>query len=125
MKRLFSILFAGVVLFAVSSCNKQQDTIAVIRVVELSDGTTPVVGATVRLVTDYTGTEFEREGIEQEGTTNSIGEVFFNYNDLFKSGQAGLFVLDVEVEKDLYTASGIIKVVEEETSEAVIELEVP
>jgi len=79
----------------------------------------------VKLMTDFTGTEFEREGIEKEGTTNGAGEAVFNYTDLFKRGQAGLFVLDVEVTKDLYVADGIIKVVEEESSEAIVEIEIP
>ena len=125
MKRFFSVLFIAAALITMGSCNKQKDTIAIVRVVEQADGTTPVVGATVRLVTDFTGTEFEREGIEKEGTTNGAGEAFFNYNDLFKRGQAGMFVLTVEVEKGFSTADGIIKVVEEESSEAIIEIDVP
>ena len=125
MKRLIPVLLIAILAVGFGSCKKEKDTIAVVRVVKQSDGVTPVVGAQVTLLTDYNGTEFEREGIEQEATTNGSGEALFNYNELFKNGQAGMFVLDVQVEKGLYSASGIIKVVEEESSEAIIEMDIP
>jgi len=125
MSRLITLLFVAATLVATTACNKNKDTLAKVKVVKQSDGVTPVVGATVRLYTDLSGTEFEREGIEKEATTNGSGEAVFNYNDLFKRGQAGLFVLDVEVTQGANTADGIIKVVEEETSEATVEIDVP
>lgn len=133
MKKLFNrgnslmmlALVVGVLSF--SACGKTGDTIAKVVVVKTSDGVSPVVGATVTLsaTTDPANPNEPREGIEKETTTNSAGEANFNYNDLFKRGQAGLFVLDVSVEKDGVTAEGVIKVVEQETSETTVEINIP
>lgn len=125
--RTGSLAFAALsMVILMSSCGEKGDTIARVKVVKASDGTTPVVGATVRLFADDQGDpELIRDGIEKEGTTNGQGEALFNYNDLFKNGQAGLFVLQAEITKDIYMSEGIVKVEEHETSEATIEINVP
>ena len=96
-----------------SSCYKKKDTIAVVTVV---DGTeAPVAGAEVVLT--YVNPDFpddQREDLEQTATTDGSGKASFNYNELYKSGQAGVFVLDIIVNG---ATVGIIKVEEETTTE--------
>ena len=110
-----------------TSCKKPGDTIAKIIVVKSSDGVTRVPNAKVTLsaTTDPAYPNEARDGLEKEATAHSNGEASFNYNDYFARGQAGLFVLDVFIEADGVTAEGVIKVVEEETSEATVEINVP
>lgn len=122
-----TVIALTVLVFGVSSCKKPGDTVAKVLVVKASDGVTPVVGATVMLsaTTDPAYPNEPREGVDKETTTNSSGNATFNYNEYFKRGQAGLFVLDVTVEKDGVISEGIIKIVEEETSEATVEINVP
>lgn len=122
-----AMLLTLLVVGASSSCKKPGDTIAKVIVVKASDGVTRVPNAKVSLsaTTDPAYPNDAREGLDKEATANSSGEANFNYNEYFKRGQAGLFVLDVLIEADGYTAEGVIKIVEEETSEATIEINVP
>lgn len=110
--------------FSFSSCAKSGDTVAKIKVLNVDDSS-PIVGATVILDPDNEVLE-NKPQLLKETTTNSRGEASFNYNELYKKGQAGLFVLDVRVEATIdgipTVGEGIIKVEEEETSEATIEL---
>ncbi|MEN9978118.1 MAG: hypothetical protein RLZZ569_743, partial [Bacteroidota bacterium] len=53
-------------------------------------------------------------------STNMAGEAIFNFNDVYQLGQAGVAVLDIEVEKGLLTGQGIIKIEAETTSEQII-----
>lgn len=120
---VLSLLVVGVS----SSCEKPADTIGKVIVVKASDGISRVSNAKVTLsaTTDPSYPNEPLEGLEKESTTNSSGEASFNYNEFFKRGQAGLFVLDVLIESDGYTAEGVIKIVEEETTEATIEINLP
>lgn len=106
----FFVLFAGFTV-AMSSCYRKKDTIAVITVVDSSEN--PVSGAEVIL----NWGDATREDLEQKATTDASGKATFNYNELYKSGQAGVFVLDVYVNEVVY---GIIRVEQEETSEETI-----
>ena len=118
-------LVALITLVVFSACKKERDTIAKVKVIEETDGVTPVVGATVMLTSNNIDPDSIRTGLEMESTTNGAGEVSFNYSDLFREGQAGLFVLDINVEMNGEQASGIIKVVENETSEATVFIDIP
>lgn len=113
---LVMMLFVAVsVVF--SSCYKKKDTIAVVTVVDGSDA--PVAGAEVILdwyEADSLGSE-PREDLMQTATTDGSGKASFNYNELYKSGQAGVFVLDVIVNG---VNVGIIKVEEETTTEETV-----
>ena len=105
-----------------SSWYQKKDTIAVVTVVDSSES--PVNGAEVTLrwvdiAAAGNGSE-EREGVLQTGTTDGSGKVSFNYNELYKSGQAGVFVLDIEVNGDVL---GIIKVEQEVTTEETVILD--
>jgi hypothetical protein len=113
----FVMLMFVAVSVAFSSCYKKKDTIAVVTVVDGSEN--PVAGAEVTLtwVNDTLPPEVQRENLEQTATTDGSGKASFNYNELYKSGQAGVFVLDVIVNGENV---GIIKVEEETTSEETV-----
>jgi hypothetical protein len=107
----FAVLFVAT---SFSSCYKKKDTIATVTVL---DATTqaPVANAEVRLYWDLQN----RENLEQLGNTDGAGKISFNYNEFYKSGQAGFAVLDVYVNGEI---KGIIKIEEETTTEVTVEI---
>jgi hypothetical protein len=108
---LLAIIF---VMSSLSSCYKKKDTIATVTV--LNETTqAPVANAEVRLYWDLQN----RENLEQIGKTDGAGKVSFNYNEFYKSGQAGFAVLDVYVNG---VVVGIIKIEEETTTEVTVEI---
>ncbi len=123
-KPLFLGILACVLVLGLNSCGKQGDTIAKIKVISISDSS-PINNATVILDPDNEVLE-HKPNIIKEATTNSNGEASFNYNELYRRGTAGLFVLEVRVEATINgvptEAEGIIKIEEETTSEATIEI---
>ncbi len=112
---LVMTLFVGLAA-SMSSCYKKKDTVAILTFVDEDDN--PVNGVEVMIdYVDNSGTCSDcehREGLDQTGTTDGSGKVSFNFNELYKSGQAGVFVLDVYLNG---TAIGIIRVEEEVTTE--------
>ena len=113
MKKLSIILFSLIAItFAFNSCYKRKDTIARVTVVDTAG--VPVGGAMVRLYYDN-GSEVPREDLEQSSSTDATCMATFNYNDLFKSGQAGFAILDIDV--DTLSKAGIVRIEEEETVE--------
>ena len=103
--------------FAFTSCYRKKDTIA--RVTVLDSAGLPVGGAQVRLYYDN-GNDDPREYLEQTNATDASGMATFNYNDLFKSGQAGFAILDIDVNG--VTKVGIIRIEEEATSEETVSI---
>lgn len=111
------LVIATSVLF--TSCKKEQTTLAKVKVVnELNEvqenamvrvwpNPNPVLN---QMVTDDTS------------FTNDEGMCYFDYTDAFNLGTAGFRILDIEVETEdgLFRGEGIIKIVEEETSEVTI-----
>lgn len=120
MKKIFTLtLFALALIFisGVTSCDKKGDTIAQITVVDANN--LPVGGALVNLI--GRGSDGSDGGrIDVEVTTDASGVATFNFNDLFKRGQAGFAVLDIEVSKGSLSGTGIIKVEENVTNEATV-----
>lgn len=116
-----SILFLGLIalITVVSSCYKEKETTAVVTVLDAANA--PVPGAVVKLhykhATDSLGEE--NVNLLKENTTDASGKVNFNYTDEFKSGQAGLAVLDIEVDGNIL---GIIQVEEEKQNEETVNL---
>jgi hypothetical protein len=117
-------VFAMVLLVGLNSCNKQNDTIATVKVVKIIDGAS-VHNAKVTVDPNNEVLE-HKPGIEKEAMTNSSGEATFNYNELYNRGTAGLFVLEVRVEATIdgvpTVVEGIIEVEQETTSETIIEM---
>lgn len=117
MRKLSVLLFSIIAIsFAFSACYRKKDTIARVTVVNASGS--PVGGASVRLY--YEDTLDPRENLEQTNTTDASGQATFNYNDLFKSGQAGFAILDIDVNG--ITKVGIIRIEEETTSEETVSI---
>ncbi len=121
MKGLIKFGFVLVVFLGMatvfSSCYKKKDTIAVVTVVDADNN--PIAGAEVKLfwANDTLPEESVRENLEQTATSDGSGKASFNYNELYKSGQGGVFVLDVYVNG---VVEGIIKIEQEVKSEATI-----
>lgn len=122
IKRLgvFFIAFIAITLF---SCDKVEETIATVRVVN-SFGS-PVSGATVRLyaVGSVDADQIGEIRFDTTQVTNGSGKVSFNFSDFYKQGQAGFVVLDIEAEKGALYGQGIIKIEEEETNEESVTIE--
>ena len=118
--KILPFIAVAAFMLGIQSCKKPGDTTAVITVVNSAG--TPVSGATVYLIgVDSYGDPGGR--IDEEASTDGTGKATFNFNDLYKRGEAGFAVLDVRVEKDTLYGTGIIKVEEEKTSEATITIQ--
>ena len=108
---LFTALI--VLVFSFTSCYKKKDTIATITVIQ-ANGMVPWEGAEVRL---FYGVSADSARIDKIATTGGDGTATFNFNELYKSGQAGFAILDIYVQGVLV---GIIKIEEEKTSEETV-----
>ena len=58
--------------------------------------------------------------LKQEMMTDGSGDATFDYSGFYKQGQAGFAVLDIVSFKDSAVGEGIIKIVEQETSEETV-----
>lgn len=115
---LILLLIPGTLLF--TACRKKKDTIAKVHVVDSSGE--PVSGAEVRLVPVPTIPNHPELIPNKITSTNRSGEAIFHFNEDYQLGQAGVAVLNIEVEKDGAEATGIIKVEQETTSEETVAL---
>lgn len=109
---LFSLLFLFVGTISVS-CRKKKETVAKI-IVKYTDNV-PVGGATVILYGEST-TGQGNVALYDTARTNSSGEAIFNFDDVYQLGQAGVAVLNIDVEYSGNVGYGIIKVEEETTT---------
>lgn len=101
-------------------CKDPADTMAIISVYDINGQI--VSGATVNLLgVDTDGNPGGR--IDVTETSDGEGKASFNFNELYKRGQAGFAVLDVIVTKDTLGGRGIIKIEEENTNYATITIE--
>lgn len=122
LKNIFLFTTLLILVFSFTRCYKKQPTIAHITVLTStppgpnSPGPEPVNGAEVRLFYDI-GADSAR--IDKTGTTGGDGKATFNFNELYKSGQAGFAVLDIYVQGSLV---GVIKIEEEKISEETVSI---
>lgn len=119
---LFSmLLLASAMVF--SSCNKEEETIATITVVDV-DGM-PVAGANVQLLAvGSPDVETINElRFDENATTNASGKASFNFTEYYKQGQAGFAVLDIRASKGELYGEGLIQIEEEETTEETVIVE--
>ena len=110
-----------------TSCDNEEDTIAEILVVN-QEGTS-VQGAEVRIFGQGT-VDSDQVGdiaIDRTTFTNTNGIAEFDFTDDYEPGQSGFAILDVEILFDsptgIFSASGVLKVVEEETTRKTFVLE--
>jgi len=104
---------------ALIGCNKKKDTVAKIYI-RNSDNSL-VSGARVVLYGE--SSEPGQQGkvnVSDTTKSNSAGEAIFNLNNIYQKGQAGVAVLNISASFGTTTGSGIIKVVEEVTSEETV-----
>lgn len=105
------------------ACDKTEDTIAKISVVDINGS--GIDQATVRLFADGSGSTISvgDTRIDESTMTNSAGDAVFDFTDYYEAGQAGLFVLNIEVIKDTLDAESIIKVEPEVINEETVILQ--
>lgn len=113
----FTLVLLGL---AIISCKREEDTIAEI-IVETPEGSR-VGGAEVRMFGQGT-VDDDQVGdiaIDVVQFTNSNGVALFDFTEQYEPGQSGFAILDVEISFEspdsTSFASGIMKVVEEETT---------
>ena len=116
LKRISFFALAIVLLSSLNSCYKKKDTIARITVLDSAGAAVP--SAEVRLYYDDDGNP-DNNNIDQTATTNVSGTASFNFNEVYKAGQAGLAVLDIEVNGNF---AGVIKVEAEMSNEKTVEI---
>ncbi len=117
-----------VLLFFLASCHKVENTTATITVSDISGKR--VSGALVHVFPSVSQPSDPpsvlNEDLDETKTTDSQGQVFFDYTEFYKSGQVGLFVLDIEVSVEgpdsTITVLSVIKVEEEKDNQKAIEL---
>ena len=117
------ILLTSVTLVAyslTSGCNRKKDTIAKVFVYDQSK--TAVSGCQVILKAEPSESSSKPLIEADTAITNATGEAIFNFNDLYQKGQAGVAVLNIYASKDGSTGTGVIQIIEEETSESDIYL---
>lgn len=114
-------LLAATVVFAAAGCNKEEDTIAIVTIVD-EEGH-PVEGAYVKLFANLAYPLGDESRLTREALTGSDGKAEFDYTQQFKQGQAGFAVLDITSYKDSSAGFGIIKILEEEETEETVMIE--
>ena len=115
MNRFFALsVIALLGMATLIGCRKKEDTIAEITVRDASNQA--VAGARVVIYGQSTTNQPANVVLYDTTMTNSSGVAIFNFNDVYQLGQAGVAVLNIDVQKDALTGQGIIKVEQEVTS---------
>ncbi|PWL31392.1 MAG: hypothetical protein DCO96_04130 [Fluviicola sp. XM-24bin1] len=109
------LLFVGTISV---SCRKKQDTIAKIVVRDANNA--PVYNARVIVYGQSTTNQASSVVLYDTAMTSSAGEAIFNFNETYQLGQAGVAVLNIDVQKGGLVGQGIIKVEQETTTEEVV-----
>jgi len=112
LKNIFLFTTLLILVSSISSCYKKKDTIANITVLNVNNE--PMSNLEVRL---FYGTSADSARIDEVATTGGGGTASFNFNELYKSGQAGFAVLDIYIGGNVV---GIIKIEEETISEETV-----
>ena len=118
LTRSIAIIALALTAFA---CNKEKPTKAIIHVKDKDGYTVP--DAYVKLYVHLSNPLSDPSRLMKEGTTDSRGDVEFDYSEFYKQGQAGFAVLDIFGSKDTLEGEGIIKILEQETNEETLILE--
>ena len=102
------------------ACNKEKPTTAIVTITD-EDGY-PQAEAYVKLYANPVYPLGDPSRLMQEKMTGSDGKAEFDYSGFYEQGQSGFAVLDIVSFKDSAVGEGIIKIVEEETSEETVVL---
>lgn len=115
MNRFFALSVIALLSMAtLVGCRKKEDTIAEITVRDASNQA--VAGARVVIYGQSTTNQPANVVLYDTTMTNAAGVAVFNFNEVYQLGQAGVAVLNIDVQKDALTGQGIIKVEQEVTS---------
>lgn len=101
-----------------ASCNEEEPTVAVIIVKDQSGA--PMPGAYVKLFANPSYPLGDPTRLNKEATADGSGRAEFDYSDFYEQGQSGFAVLDIISTRDTLLGEGIIKIVEEETTEETV-----
>jgi hypothetical protein len=119
LKRVLTLtLISTIGLTLFYGCRKKKDTIAIILVKDVNSQ--PVSGAEVVLYGKSTTNQPANVVLYDTTSSNSDGNAIFNFNDVYQLGQAGVAILNIKASKYGATGEGIIKIVEETTSEETV-----
>jgi hypothetical protein len=111
---LFLCIFT---LIAIVGCKKKKDTTATITVTNKTTGASLENAKVVLYATSTTGHQ-AAVTVHDTAYANSNGVAYFNFNDVYQLGQAGVCVLNIKATKDNLSGEGIIKIEEEKTTNA-------
>lgn len=113
-----SFVLVGVMTLALFvGCRKKKDTIVLINVkTSVFAPDKPVDNAKVVLYAVSSTGHQSSVTIHDTAYTTPNGSAYFNFNDVYQLGQAGVAVLNIKATKDNMSGEGIIKVEEEKTS---------
>ncbi len=115
MKRYIAFgILAAAISIAFVSCRKKQATVAEITVLDASNQ--PVSGALVVVYGQSTTNQPASVVLYDTTSSNTAGVATFNFDEVYQLGQAGVAVLNIDVQKGALTGQGIIKVEQETTS---------
>lgn len=106
----------GFILLPSLGCRKKKDTIVNITVKDATN--VRVAGASVRLWADPSvpGATVDPLWNNFNSTTDGAGVASFNMNEIYKLGQAGVAVANIEASFSGATGQGVIKIEEEKTN---------
>ena len=117
-RALTSVMALAVMAVLLPSCTKEKPTVARITVMK-EDGTL-VKDAYVKLFANPLVPLGDPNRLTKESETDLDGLVEFDYSEFYEQGQSGFAVLDILCTYDTLVGEGIIKIVEEETSEETV-----
>lgn len=103
---------------AFAACNEEEPTVAVIIVKDQSGA--PMPGAYVKLFANPAYPLGDPSRLTKEATADGSGRAEFDYSEFYEQGQSGFAVLDIISTRDTLLGEGIIKIVEEETTEETV-----
>jgi hypothetical protein len=107
------------------SCNKEEPTIVAVTVIDVAGKTVP--DALVNIAGNGTApgavNQPSNQRFNDTKTTNAAGKVSFDYSDLFKAGQSGFVVLDVEASRRAEKGQSVVDVKEYKVTEATVRIE--
>ena len=118
MKKILFFALAATSLVSLSACRKKMDTVAHIYVKDETNAS--VSNAMVVLYGTNTQQTPQQVAVFDTAYTNANGLATFNYNELYRLGQAGVAVLDIKAQKGNKIGQGIIKIEAEKVNEETV-----
>lgn len=103
---------------AFAACNEEEPTVAVIIVKDQSGAVIP--GAYVKLFANPAYPLGDPGRLTKDRFADGSGRAEFDYSEFYEQGQSGFAVLDIIASHDTLLGEGIIKIVEEETTEETV-----